>query len=164
MKRGSIMDVFAIILVLAVGIVSFYVATIVTSGFTTAINQTSTGQEYAFNQSYIASKGNDAFNSMNLMIPFVVMLAGVAGVIFAFLIPSHPIFLPLSLITLLFLIVVSTVYSEALTAFTHSAGIIDTANKYALNEALITHLPFIVAIFGFIIIVVMYSRSSEAGI
>jgi hypothetical protein len=164
MKRGSIMDVLAIILVLAVGISSFYVATIVTKGFTDAVNQTSTGQSYFYNQSYISSKGNAAFNAMNLMIPILVMMAGVAGIVFAFLIPSHPIFLPLSIFALLFLIVVASVFSDTLTQFTHSAGIVATANAYSLNEAVIANLPFIVAIFGFIIIVVMYSRGSSVEI
>jgi len=84
---------------------------------------------------------------------------GISAIILAFLIPSHPVFFPLSIILLSVFILLSTMFKDVIYAFLTSDPFFSIANNYPTLGFIIDNLPYFIAIFGFILIIVMYSRT-----
>jgi len=122
----------------------------------------------AFKESYvpinqeeqtIMSKGETIYNILLNSIPFIVIGSGVGAIVLAFLIPSHPVFLPISIILLAFFVILSVVFSNFLWEFLNAQQIIVMANKFPLVASIVQYLPYIIVVFGIVLIIVMYSKS-----
>ncbi|MEM5854216.1 MAG: hypothetical protein QW228_07665, partial [Candidatus Aenigmatarchaeota archaeon] len=64
-------------------------------------------------------------------------------------------------IALIIYIVLSVAFTNILWDFISSSAIIGIANQYPLVVSVIRYFPFILAVFGFILIIVMYSKSGS---
>ena len=107
----------------------------------------------------IIQKGQTLANIFVNAIPFAILTSGIGAIILAFLIPSHPIFLPVSIIMLTIFIVLSTIFSNFLWEFLNASPLVSIANQYPLVVNIVRYLPYIIGIIGTILIIVMYSKS-----
>ena len=107
----------------------------------------------------ITARGREAYDVLVSSIPFIFFGLGISAIILAFLIPSHPVFFPLSIILLSIFILLSTVFKDLIYTFLTSEPFFAIANNYPLLGFVVNNLPYLIAIFGFILIIVMYSRT-----
>lgn len=112
-------------------------------------------------QQHIWSAGNNAMATFMNMIPFLIIGSGIAVIVLAFLIPAHPIFVPLSIIVWIIYIVIAIIFSNFVWAFVNNADLIAIANQYPLVLMIVQNFPIIIAVFGMVIIIVMYAKSQE---
>jgi len=106
----------------------------------------------------ITSQGRKTYDILVSSIPFIFFGLGISAIILAFLIPAHPIFFPLSIILLSIFVLLSTMFKDLIYTFLTSDPFFTIANNYTLLGFIVTNLPYFIAIFGFILIIVMYSR------
>ena len=88
----------------------------------------------------------------------VIILMGVAAIVLAFFIPSHPIFLPITFIVWIFYTLLAVGFSNMLWEFINSSVVIGVANQYPIMVYIIRYLPHIISVIGAIIMIVMYSK------
>ena len=89
---------------------------------------------------------------------FLFFTIGIAIVTFilAALVRVHPIFIPLYIIGLAFVVFLSAIFSNAYEAFAESSELSSLSANLTLINYIMTYLPFIVGIFGTILMVIMY--------
>jgi len=156
MPKGSILDLAGIIFLVCAFIISGFIVTKFYFTFKeTYLNTTNPTQV----EQEILSKGETVSNVILGAIPFIIIASGIGAIVLAFLIPSHPVFLPISLIALIIFVVLSTAFSNFLWEFLNATPIVSIANQYPIIASIVKYLPYIIAIFGFILIIVMYSKS-----
>lgn len=156
MAKGSILDLAGIIFLVCGMIVSGFIITKFYFSFKEAyLNTTNPTQT----EKEILSKGETVSKVFLGAIPFIVIGSGIGAIVLAFLIPSHPVFLPISIIALIIFVILSTAFSNFLWEFLNATPIVSIANQYPLIASIVQYLPYIIAIFGFVLIVVMYSKS-----
>jgi hypothetical protein len=109
----------------------------------------------------ILDKGATSYNVLLASIPFIIIGSGIGSIVLAFLIPSHPIFLPISILALALFIILSTAFSNFMWEFLNAQQIVAIANQFPLIAGIVQYLPYIIAIFGFVLIIVMYSKSGS---
>jgi len=107
----------------------------------------------------ILDEGGKAINNFLNAVPIIILAMGVGAIILAFLIPSHPAFAPISFILLVLYMTISMTFSNVLYRFLSSESIVSVANQYPLLATIATNLHWIIGTIGFILIVVMYSKS-----
>ncbi len=107
----------------------------------------------------ITAQGKKAQDILISSIPFIFFSLGIGAIILAFLIPAHPIFFPLSIILLSIFVVLSVIFKDLIYTFLTSEPFFSIANNYPLLGFVVNNLPFLIAVFGFILIIVMYSRT-----
>lgn len=81
---------------------------------------------------------------------------GMATIILAALVRIHPIFIPLFFIGLVMIIVLSAVMSNIYQEMAENAELTAYADELIFTSHILTYLPFIVGIFGLILMVTMY--------
>lgn len=157
MAKGSILDLGAIIVIVAILVITWFLSSLIFNKFWEKYNETNPSQE----EQHIMNKGSSAFNIGINMIPFVMIGSGIGAIVLAFLIPSHPVFLPLSIIALVIFMALSVVFSNVLYDFLNSSMLVGIANQYSLVVSIVKFLPHIITVFGVVIIIVMYSKAGR---
>jgi hypothetical protein len=107
----------------------------------------------------ITAQGEAAYDILISSIPFIFFGLGISAIILAFLIPTHPVFFPLSIILLSIFILLSTVFKDIIYTFLTSEPFFAIANNYQFLGFVVNNLPYLIAVFGFILIIVMYART-----
>jgi len=153
--RGSILDLAGILLIICVLLIGSFIP----FKFYEAFKERYAEMNVSEQEQRILEKGESSYSVLLSAIPLIIIGAGIGAIILAFLIPSHPIFLPISILALAIFIVLSTVFSNFLFEFLSSTAIIDIANKFPLIASMVQYLPYVIAVFGAILIIVMYSKS-----
>ena len=151
----SVTDLAGILVITTVIIFTFFI-------FATVYNEISNKLNELINMSQvqnITSQGGKAMDIFISSIPFIFFGLGISAIILAFLIPSHPVFFPLSIILLSIFILVSTMFKDVIYAFLTTDPFFSIANNYPMLGLIVSNLPYFIAIFGFILIIVMYSRT-----
>jgi hypothetical protein len=131
--------------------ISFYIYTQISEKLAEVID-TPEAQE-------ILEKGQKTQDIFVSSIPFIFFSLGIAAIILAFLIPSHPVFFPLSIIVLAVFVVLSVMFKDVIYTFLTTEPFFSIANNYPMLGFIVNNLPYLIAIFGFILIIVMYSRT-----
>jgi hypothetical protein len=106
----------------------------------------------------IFQKADSVINSMVNMPSMLILLMGISAIILAFFIPSHPIFLPVSLIFWIMYVFLAVAFADLLWAFINVSLVSPTANNFPIIVWLIQYLPHVIAAFGALIMIVMYSK------
>ena len=91
----------------------------------------------------------------NSVLFFAVGLAIVAFVLAA-MVRVHPIFIPIFIIALIFIVFISGILSNVYQGMASSADFIAYANQLTFTTTILTYLPMFIAVFGTILMVVMY--------
>jgi hypothetical protein len=107
----------------------------------------------------ITAQGRKVYDILISSIPFIFFSLGISAIILAFLIPAHPVFFPLSIILLSIFVLLSTVFRDVIYTFLTTEPFLSIANNYPMLGFIVSNLPYFIAVFGFILIIVMYSRT-----
>jgi hypothetical protein len=151
----SVVDLAGMLVITAVIIfvffISFYIYNQVSNKLAELIDTPETSE--------ILEKGQKTQDILVSSIPFLFFALGISAIILAFLIPSHPVFFPLSIILLSIFVLLSTMFKDITYTFLTTEPFLSIANNYPTLGFVINNLPYFIAIFGFILIIVMYSRT-----
>jgi hypothetical protein len=154
--KGSVRDTGVILLVFAILVMVTMTEAVFYNNFKTAIQTSGIDQ---FNATApIFQRADNVINSMVNMPAMLILLMGISAIVLAFFIPSHPIFLPLSFIFWIMYVFLAVAFANLLWMFINISLISPTANNFPLIVWLIQYLPHVIAIFGAIIMIVMYSK------
>jgi ABC-type bacteriocin/lantibiotic exporter with double-glycine peptidase domain len=157
MGKGSILDLAGVLLIVVGLVIGGFLAFKFYSEFKEKYSQ----MPLSTTEQTILNKGTAVYNVLLNSIPFIVIGSGIGAIILAFLIPSHPIFLPVSILALAIFIILSVVFSNFVWEFLNSQQIVGMANQYPLLVNVVQYLPYIIAVFGIVLIIVMYSKSGS---
>lgn len=155
-QKGSIQDLIyiagigmaTVIAVIAVG----YMFSVASTAMYPIINETS---PRAANMLLTANTVSSFF--INLM-PFVLIFMGIAAALLAYFVPTHPIFIGISVVLLVLIIYGSFYFSNIAYDFFITEGISTYMNDFPLVYYFFVNLPLFTLGFGAIILIVMYSR------
>ena len=81
---------------------------------------------------------------------------GIATLILAALVRIHPVFIPIYFIGLLFVVVLSAVFSNIYQGMAADPQLIAQADQLIFTSHILNYLPLIVGTFGILLMVVMY--------
>jgi len=153
-KKGSLQDIIYI------GMVILFLSFSLLIGFTI---MSSMNDQFQANDN-IDTIGKSASSTLtgnytgimdNMMLVLVVGL-GIGAIILASLVRVHPIFLILFIIMLIVLIFFTGIFSNIYQAAAENPTLTPYADQLTFTSLILEFLPFIVGIFGFIIMIVMY--------
>lgn len=158
MMKGSMFDIIIAgisLLVLGIGIL---VASVVMDSVQTSLNPLVP----AVSQD-VLTQGVNAINTFNYGFVIIMFGLGIGGVIFAWLVPTHPIFIILSIMMLLISVIILPVLSNAFESFATNASMAPATANFPLMMYLMSNLPAIEIVFGILTIIVMYTRWKDSG-
>jgi len=158
-KRGSLDDLVWIIGVLLV----FSLMILIFAKFTDEVNTKVQDMDI------IPTSGKTAVSQMNDLYggvidnSFLLLTVGLAivALIFAFLVVIHPIFFVFYFIFLTIIIFVSGAVSNIYQSAAAEPALASIAAKLTMTSHIMTYLPFIIGVFGFLIAIVMYKTWQE---
>lgn len=148
MSKGSILDISIIMFMFVFFIVTSFLVLKIYKEFRTKLPEND-----------VLTKIDNAFNIQINAIPLLIFASGIGSIILAFLIPTHPVFMPISIILLGFFIITSFFFKNFVYVFLTSNQMIELSNSYPLIANTVNNLHLIIGIIGFLIIIVMYSKS-----
>lgn len=148
--RGSINDLFYVILIIFIFAIVTLVAGRILVEWDSATNST-------LNATY-AQQGMRALEALNL--GFILLLVGgaIAVILMAFMIPSHPVFFIISIILLLVFIVVVPQISNIYLQIAGTDSMVDLGNQYSTMTVIMQNLPLFFVVIGIIVMIVMYAK------
>lgn len=117
----------------------------------------------------INARGKSAFNSINNMYSGVLdnsflILAfglGIVALVFAMMVRVHPVFLVFFVIILAIIIFVCGVFSNLYQKMANDPELVSVAVQLTFIDNIMTYLPFIIGVFGFLLAIVMYKGWQE---
>ena len=143
-------------LVLAMGvIIGSYVMTAITTG-TTGMFTSATAQA-------AMASGTAAINTFNYGFVVIVIGGGIASLVLAWMVPSHPIFMVVSVVMLLISVVVLPVLANTYESFIGQADMATAAASFPLISAMMGNMPIIGVVFGVLMMIVLYTRYNQGG-
>ena len=159
MGKGSLFDVIILgvtMLVLAIGILigSLVMTQIQTS---TSSMLTSAGAQAAL------QAGTDAINTFNYGFVIIVIGGAIGSLILAWMVPSHPIFMLVSVIMLLLSVVVLPILANTYETFASTSEMASAAASFPLMNLLMSNMPLIGVVFGVMMMIVLYTRYNTQG-
>jgi hypothetical protein len=162
LRRGTIADVFGVLIIGTVAISTFFVAAVVWQEFRGGLNSTlnTTGQ-LSQQENQIYTSGTNTQNTLINLIPFLIVGSGLATVVLAWLIPTHPIFMPLSIIVGAVFVWLSTAFANIWNEFLTAPSIVTYSNNFPLIASITQYLPWIVTAIVILIMVVQYSQAGK---
>lgn len=154
MAKGSILDLAGIMLIVALLVITSFLIFKIYNGFRNVYNPVTT------EETQMLGKIDTGFGILINAIPIIIFASGIGSIILAFLIPTHPVFMPISIFLLVFFIITSFFFKTFVYNFISSNQISGISGSYPILVNIINYLPLIIGSFGFILIIVMYSKSS----
>lgn len=159
-KKGSIQDLVYIF----VSLVAVAVVILIVFKISNELNTEFQGS------SKVNARGKSAFNSINNMYPGVLdnsflILAfglGIVALVFAMMVRIHPVFLVFFIIILAVIIFVCGVFSNLYQEMANDPELVDVAVQLTFIDNIMTYLPFIIGVFGFLLAIVMYKGYQDA--
>ena len=164
-RRGSIFDLSVILIVLLTATISFFFAALIYTEWDSQFGAFTVSQGMNTTEIYsIRESGTNTIGLAIELIPFLVFGVGFAAIVMALMIPASPIFLPISVGLLVVFTILSTIFSNFLQAFLSTNEMVPIANAHPLIASVAYYLPWIITVFGGILIIVMHSRSGDSGL
>lgn len=157
-RRGSVMDLFFIVLALFFFAVVILVGGKIHQEFNTRI-QAST----EFNSdAKTAASTLDGYYSSVIDNSFLFLAIGLSIVAFvlAALVRIHPIFIPFFILTLVFIIVLSGIFSNAFESMSQDPSMVDFTSRLTIVPIIMGYLPLFVGVVGTLLMVIMYKTWS----
>lgn len=117
-----------------------------------------------------ASDARNAMNNINNLYPGVIdnsflllaMGLGIIAIILAMLVRIHPVFFVFYLILLGITIFLAGIFSNIYQKMAETTAMADVAARLIFISHIMTYLPFIIGVLGFIIAIVMYKNYQAA--
>ena len=154
-KKGSILDLFGILLAIIVIVTCGFIGLTATKGFNEQVLKVDNSTEVQTATSAVEG-GYGLF--INLL-PFVIFSFLLVSVIYAYFIASHPIYFPFAIILFMFLVMVTTFISNFLWQFINAPEIASVANDFPITTMIIQNLPLLIIVCGFFILIALYAKA-----
>lgn len=157
-KKGSIQDIMFAIGILVFFSVGILIAFRINTGFVDEINQIDG----------MAPEAITSANQLNSFFPgaidnsFLLLTIGLAivALILAGLVRVHPLFIGLFFVALILIIFLAGIGSNIYQGMAENSALSAQANQLTIISNVMVYLPFIIGIFGTILMVVMYKNWS----
>lgn len=158
-KRGSVFDIFIIIIVLA----GLGVCLLFGNMLTHTINNQLSTQINNTQVNTTLTSVNAAMDTTDLF--FLFIFAGLIAAMFisAFLIEVNPVFAPIFLILIFISVLVAIPISNFYEQLSTSPALAATAAKYPIQNLIFSQLPMIVFIIGIVAAITSYAKSALWG-
>jgi len=157
-RKGSLTDILSLMLFMAVVVIVAFLSLYIQTQANAGIIAAAPAYTQSSNSTYIMNQGVSSLGLIVGSIPFIIIGLGLASIISAFFIPSHPAFVPISIILLGFYTILATIFANIMWEFLNIAEILPLANGYPLLVSMVVNLPYIVTIFGGLLIIFMHSK------
>lgn len=157
-RKGSIHDLALLMVIFTFFVISGFLSALIYENLKTGIIASANPDA---NTTAILNRGTVVQSTFLNAIPFMIIGVGVAAIVAAFFIPSHPAMVPISIIMLSIYTVLSTIFSNVVWEFLNVAEIVPFANSYPLIVALTTKLPYVITVIGAIVIIVQGSKAGN---
>lgn len=153
-KRGSLADV----VVMAALLLFFGIILLFGSKLMDAFNTEIQGRSDIPARAKTASTDLNADYGGTLDYSFLLLTIGlgIVTLILAALVRIHPVFIPLFFIGLLFVIVLCGVFSNIYQEMAEDSELTALADELTFTSHILEYLPLIVAVFGILLMIVMY--------
>ena len=164
--RVSILDLLPVMITLVIAVIVGVTSVYTYNSFFTTLNSTDIVQS---NPLLIAELGTVNVGIMAgqstfmSSIPFVTIMVGVAAMILAYFVPTHPIFLPISFVFWIFYSYASMFISNFMWEFINFAPFASIMNEYPLTVSFIRNLPLVISVMGFFILFILYAKPVQRG-
>jgi len=105
------------------------------------------------------TKGKEAIVTFNYGFMIIGVSLGIGAIAYGYLYPSHPIFIILGIIMLVFAMIPTGIISNTFGTFIATSQMASVAGNFPLIVWFMGDpLPLFIAVFGVILLIVMYSR------
>jgi len=152
--KGSLGDLLTIVIIFFV----FSVITIMAYKISVEFEDTTNEAKMGLDTGIIDST-QSALKTFNYSSVLIIVALGVAAVLFAFAIRTHPAFLVVAIIFLMVLIVVAAQISSAFNEIATQPEMTSSANEFSIMVTLARKLPLFVLGFGALIMIVLFGKT-----
>jgi len=111
----------------------------------------------------IIENGMNSFRVFDTMMPFLFIGLVIASIILLFLIPTHPIFLVVSILFWVITVIVAAQFSNVFEQFSNQSAIISSADKFPQTVYIFQNMPLIIAIIGAVMLIAMFAVWRRGG-
>lgn len=155
-SKGTVIDILTIGIFLFV----FFVIVIFSSFILTSTSNTINAGDTGFNTTLMdqANSALGVFNYGFLLLFFGLSAAAILG---AYLIDTHPAFFIVSFVLWLFLILLSTVFTDMAFAIAQQAELQATVNNFNIMVLIMLNLPTEMLIIGAVIMIVLFGKGRQ---
>ena len=158
-KKGSIVDIFFIIIALVFFSITVLFGTKIATEFQNKIAdnevyQTDAPEAIVYTEQAINNYTFSVNSGFLLLLIFFI----IATLSLAALVRIHPMFIPIFLIALTFLILFCGIMSNVYQGVAEAEEMGSTVERYMMMHKIMVGIPFIVGIFGIILMIVMYKN------
>lgn len=156
-KRGTMLDIlYAAAMAVPIIIISLLIVFMFNQAYDAAMPTMNASSPTAGN---ILTTASSALDVVLAIVPIIPIFMGIAAVVLAYFIPSHPIFLPSSILISVLTVFFSFYFSNILYEFFTVGGALTTfINNYAAIVLIGQNLPTFAVVFSVIQLIVMYTR------
>jgi len=152
--KGTVLDLaFMIVILLAMGVTILIAYEILTDFKDNWANVTDDGPS-----AKILEKGKAALGFLNHGFVIVLIALGVAIILGAFLIRTHPAFFIISFFALVLLLLVAPQFSNMFNEIASAPELVAAANQFPIMVTLMRNLPLIILLFGAAVMIVIYGK------
>jgi len=159
-KKGSVQDIFFIIVILfvmsVVGIFAHYTWNRFAPQFQTQINESNLSTPLI---DTAIEKTQSVTNMFDYIFLFLVIGFIVAIIITSYLVNVHPVFFPIFAILLALAVVISVALSNAYMEIEQVSTLNSTMTKFRITSSIMENLPILTTLIGAIALVVLYSKT-----
>lgn len=103
-------------------------------------------------------------NTWNWMIGFLILGVFLGVSLLAFTINSHPAFAGIAILSIIVIGGVSIYLANAFNAFATDSTISTTANEFTIIPLIMSRLPFIIIVLGFVFVIILYGKGRSQSI
>lgn len=107
--------------------------------------------------------GTAAINTFNYGFVFIAIGLFISSLIFAWLTPTHPIFMIAAIVSLLIAVLILPILSNVYGTFNADSVMSGASSNFPLMSWMMQGLPLLGTVFGVLLIIVMYTRWQNSG-
>lgn len=159
---SELLDLLLSISVLVVFGIAIFVSSLIVTSFQIATNVNDSSGNPIINQTLL-NTGSTVIGVFDANFGFAIIGIGIFLFVTAFLVNSHPVFLPLNIIVYIILIFISGIFSNVFITFAESSAIIGTANNFPTVIFVWRNMPFILTILAGLNLIVMFAKLRTGG-
>jgi len=150
-RKGSILDIPMIVIVLFAFAFTILIGSVILSEF----RSTNTNNALGMDDTIIMG-GVNALSSLDYMFVFATFGLGIATVILAFFIRTHPIMFFFLLILTAIFVIITVFFTNAFVMIGENEKMAATAANFPLIDAVMKNLPLIITIIAFILMMALF--------
>ena len=150
--KGGLFDlifIMAMLMILGIGI---YVSSYVLDQLPTFESESTTN---------VLANSRTALDTFNYGFAIIAVGMGLAAVVMAYLLPSHPIMIVAGIIMLVFVMIIAPQISNAFGVFIANENMATQASHFNILNYIMANLPLFLAAFGTMMLIALYMKGSR---